>query len=147
MLTKIHHYVSANPELAYYARGSALPDTYRLPYFNMMPIDILARTRRYHVVRLSTMLGILDGRPLTDIPLHRLITYTYEMLAVADAAINGSSGRVLTKHRAGLIRTDLNSETAIRLKEQDNSKTLAEVLLRDYQTEIRCPWLPSSNTT
>ncbi|KAL6725649.1 hypothetical protein Aduo_007688 [Ancylostoma duodenale] len=35
------------------------------------------------------MLEILDGRPLADIPLHRLIIYIYEMLAVADAALDG----------------------------------------------------------
>ncbi|KAL6733531.1 hypothetical protein Aduo_004173 [Ancylostoma duodenale] len=134
MLAKIHHYVSMDP-------GLAFPLT-RQPYLNSMPIDIFARTRRHHVIRLSTLLEILDGQSLADIPLHRIITYTYQMLSVSDAAINGATGKVHIDHKACLLRPDLDSNTVIRLKERNNSRTLAEILLRECHATIQYPRAP-----
>ncbi|EYC33772.1 hypothetical protein Y032_0002g979 [Ancylostoma ceylanicum] len=75
------------------------------------------------------MLEVLDGRPLSDVPLHRVITYAYQMLAVSEAAISGATGQVLKDYKACLNRSDLSAKAVIRLK-GDNSRTLEEILCR-----------------
>ncbi|CAJ0607401.1 unnamed protein product [Cylicocyclus nassatus] len=62
--------------------------------------DIRDRLQRSHIISLSTMIDILDGQQPEAVPIYRMRAYIYEALTVAEAGLNGTTGRPLQSFRA-----------------------------------------------
>ncbi|KAL6725846.1 hypothetical protein Aduo_007874 [Ancylostoma duodenale] len=106
LIAKLDHAVSAEAHLAH-RNMSHIPNARH--HLDLMPTYINEWMNSHHVMRLSTILEILDRKPVHQIPSHRLLAYCYDTLYAAEFIIDGENGERVIDHPSAIVRTDLDS--------------------------------------
>ncbi|KAL6727046.1 hypothetical protein Aduo_008961 [Ancylostoma duodenale] len=106
-----------------------------------MPSNVGLWEKRHHVVRLTDVMEISDGRSLHEIPAFRVLAYFDEIIVIAPIAIDDVNGGHIIDHESTLLCMESNSRTRINMH-SERDVSLARVLKRDLRVDVRYPDVP-----
>ncbi|EYC38797.1 hypothetical protein Y032_0694g1591 [Ancylostoma ceylanicum] len=135
-----HPYVPYDGCTDYYHTQKA-PRTLR-----RMPDNLGTIIRDSYIVRLTTAIQIVGGRPFPEVPDDSRDAYIYELLTVAQDAFDGATGEAIPQIRAAIIRYDTCADTygctCTPCTEEHISFTWKEHLQEQHGAELEFPETP-----